>query len=229
MLELKDKLKTYNSFVEHLVQVGFMPLSANKFGYPSLADLTESDAWHTGDEQRDPWQWKSKVAQRRQAACAKLFDKKPGFVDPDWYPLFLAARRGQNSVAELYKSGKLSVEAYRLYDLFTEDKPALGAHEISTLMGVTKESKSRLENALVELQMGMFLTVNGTVRKLNAAGEPYGWPSIEYILVEHWAGKDAMSESKNLSADYARDRILTQAKVVHAGLETRDALKLFAL
>lgn len=64
----------------------------------------------------------------------------------------------------MYEDGLMSIYAKQIYELFNEDS-ILAVHEIKAMAGFTKELNSRHESAMMELQMGMFITVNGTKQK----------------------------------------------------------------
>ena len=198
-----DKYSEFTSMVEDL---GFMTLSNNSIGFTNLSNLTVEEQWHTGLPS-DPWQWRMKIEEDHKAAYAKLFDKKPGFISLEWYPIFLAARRKGRSFAEIYAEGLLSNTAKQIYDLFKYHQ-TLAVHEIKSLGGFTKESSSKYENAMCELQMWMFITVNGTKQKISAKGEPYGWPSTAYSTVETWAGEQLIAEAKGIKPEDAIDEIV---------------------
>ena len=55
--------------------------------------------------------------ERGDIAYAKLFFKKSGYIIKEWYPYFLAARRGGNTFDEAYKDGTISHLAKRIYDV----------------------------------------------------------------------------------------------------------------
>ena len=209
--DYKDrKIIEYSDFATIVEDVGFMPLSNNRIGFINLDILTESKQWHT-DLPSDPWPWRMKIESDHKAAYAKLFDKKPGFISLEWYPKFLAARRDGRSFSRMYSEGLMSNYAKRIYDLFKEHE-ILAAHEIKALGGFTKETNAKYESAMSELQMAMFITVNGSKQKISSKGEPYGWPSTAYSTVETWAGEEIMDEANSILAEDAQDEILQRIK-----------------
>lgn len=200
------KITEYTDFISIVEDIGFMPLSNNRIDFISLDSLTESEQWHT-DSPSDPWLWRMKIEKDHKAAYAKLFDKKPGFISLEWYPVFLAARRDGRSFSRMYSDGLMSNYAKRIYDLF-RDHDILAVHEIKSLGGFTKDLTSKYESAMSELQMAMFITVNGSKQKISAKGEPYGWPSTAYSTVEMWAGEKIIEESNAIISEDAKDEIL---------------------
>ncbi|WIV12463.1 hypothetical protein [Proteiniborus sp. MB09-C3] len=204
------KITEYSDFVSIVEDLGFMPLSNNCIDFINLSDLTRPEQWHT-DLPSDPWQWRINIERDHKAAYAKLFGKKPGFISLEWYPKFLAARRKGRSFLELYSDGLLSNHAKQIYSLF-EEHESLATHEIRSLGGFTKELDSKYESAMSELQMWMFLTVNGTKRKMNSKGEAYGWSSTVYSTVEAWAGNELIEESIGIKPEDAIEEIIARIK-----------------
>jgi len=203
-------LNTYTEFTDYLRLIGFMPLSNNKVGFPSLSSLTPEGAWHT-DEASDPWIWRRRVVEEKLSAYGKFFDKKPSFITLEWLPYFLAARRGTQTVKSLYERGNLSLTAKNLYALLGEHDQ-IAAHDLRPLLGLGKESKTQIENAMIELQMGMFLTISDMVRKVSADGEPYGWPSACLMKIEDYLGTEVISKAQAIDPSTARAAIITHAQ-----------------
>lgn len=209
----------YSEFTAMVEDLGFMTLSNNCVDFTSLSNLTTEEQWHTGLP-TDPWQWRVSIERDHKAAYGKLFDKKPGFISLQWYPIFFAARRKGRNFEEIYSEGLISSYAKQIYDLFKHHK-TLAVHEIKSLGGFTKESNSKHENAMCELQMWMFITVNGTKQKISAKGEPYGWPSTAYSTVETWAGDQLIEEALYMKPEAAMDEIITRVQEVVPHAELR--------
>ena len=204
------KISEYKEFVTIVEDVGFMPFSKNCINFLSLdgdSGLTYPEQWHT-DLPSDPWPWRVKIEGEHKAAYAKLFDKKPGFISLEWYPKFLAARRGGRSFKEMFSDGLLSSYSRQIYKLF-DTNSILATHEIKSLCGFTKETNCKYQSAMIELQMGMFITTNGMTYKTGTTtGEPYGWPATAYSTVEMWAGEELTEQGCLIEPQDAMDEIL---------------------
>jgi len=220
-------LTTYEEFTGRIDHHGLMPLSANKAGLPSLTSLTQEDAWHT-NEVTDPWLWRKRIADEKKAAYGKVFDKKPGFVSLACFPYFLALRRGEATVADLYSAGKLSHMAKAVYELF-RTQGEIAAHDIMPLLNAGRDKRTAVENALIELQMRLFLTTRGAVRKTNARGEEHGWPSVVYTTVENWAQPEILRQTQAISPHEARLELLAKVKQAAPDANEKQVLKLIML
>jgi hypothetical protein len=221
------KITEYVEFINVLEKVGFMPLSNNCIDFINLSALTDEKAWHT-DLPTDPWSWRVKAEEEGKAAYGKLFDKKPSFIAMEWYPLFIAARRKGKSFEEAYAEGVYSNYAKQIYDLFKGNK-ILAVHEIKLLAGFNKETNSKYEAAMTELQMGMFITINGTKQKVSQKGETYGWPSTAYSTVENWAGEELMEMSQEINEQEAVDRIMDRVREISPQADQKKIKKFLAL
>jgi hypothetical protein len=225
----KDKkLTEYEDFLAIVEDIGFMPFSNNCINFISLDGawgLTTTEQWHT-DLPSDPWPWRVQIEVEHRAAYGKLFDKKPGFISLEWYPYFLSARRRGESFKEIYAQGLISNSAKQIYELFNTHK-ILATHEIKGLCGFNKETNSKYESAMNELQMGMFLTTNGMLRKIGANGDPYGWPATAYSTVETWAGEELIERAWSINPKDAMDEILLRIDEITPGADPKK-VKRFA-
>lgn len=203
-------LKTYEEFTRFVDEIGFMTLSDNPAGWPSLASLTEQDQWFT-DGPGDPWKWRVRIVEERRAAYAKVLYGLPSFFSREWYPLFVAARRDGGTFGDAWELGLMRDEARRIYELFSS-RQVLATHEIKQLGGFTAKSKSRFEGAMTQLQAGMFLTTSGMTRMTTLDGRPHSWPVTEYRRVEDWAWEETMElaarAGKQASIQRIADRML---------------------
>ena len=211
-------IQSYQDFVDALQVAGFTMGGGNSEGIFSLinwdwreeAPYTTPVAWHTGDVETDPWEWRMRVLDEEKGiAYAKVFFNKSGYITKEWAPYFWAARRGKKSLGQAYEEGKISRSAKKIYDLITEYE-ALPVHTLKQLGGFTKEEKSAFDRGLTQLQMGMYITMCGKQQKLSLKGELYGWASTAFCTTEAFWGKPVIAKGKNTSADEAQEAITSQ-------------------
>ena len=97
-------------------------------------------------------------------------------------------------------------------------------HEIKTLGGFGKEDKLSFDRALVELQMGMFITMTGRKQKKNKYGIEYGWNSTVFTTVENfWAERDF--EIPELDAGGSYEKIRQQILLLNPMAEEKTIRK----
>lgn len=210
------KLECYDDFTAIILDAGFSMGGGNAEGIfaavPFGWDNTPPQSkikWHTGDAETDPWEWRIRVLDERDdIAYAKVFFKKSGFISRDWYPCFLAARRGSTEFDEAYGAGGVSEAAKRIYEIVSQGATPL--HAIKVLAGFGKDEKSAFDRAIVELQMKMYITMCGRRQKLNKYGIEYGWASTVFCTVEDFFGAEVFAEAAEMTAEDAAQRITQQ-------------------
>ena len=210
-------IQDWNGFCAELLHAGFSIFGGNTEGVFGLIDFDWREEppespirWHTGDPETDPWQWRMRVlAERDDIAYSKVFFRKGGFITQEWYPYFLAARRGGNTFADAYADGKYSYYAKRVYETLF-DNGALPFHEIKAYGGFGRDEQSRFEKALVDLQMGLFITICGESQKRNKYGEAYGWSSTVFCLTEQFWPQDVFDKAAGITEEEAESAITTQ-------------------
>lgn len=187
----------FSEFCAEVVRCGFSMGGGNPKGIYSIVPYTWEQQdhldtpvkWHTGDPETDPWEWRMRVLEeRRDIAYSKLFFNVSGYISAKWYPLFLAVRREGESFDEAFERGAVSRMAKRAYDVI-RDIDSLAFHEIKSLAFIMREENSQFEQALTELQMKMFITIDGRAQKINKYGIPYGWSSTSFSTVESFWGR----------------------------------------
>lgn len=226
-------IQNYSDFLSTLLDAGFSMGGGNSEGIFSVVPWSWNEAppydtpvrWHTGDPELDPWEWRIRVLdERSDIAYAKLFFKKSGFITKDWYPYFLAARRGGRSFADEYEGGTISYFAKRIYDVILEHG-TLPLHAIKQIGGFAKEEASKFDRALVELQMKMYLTMCGRQQKLSRTGEEYGWSSTVFCTIEDYFGREVLEQADNIDKQTVEEKITEQIYRLNPAAEPKKILK----
>lgn len=209
-------IRNFEDFCCELQDCGFSMGGGNAKGIFALIDYdwTNQDQldtpvkWHCGDPEVDPWEWRMRVLEERtDIAYSKVFFKTSGFITKDWYPYFYAVRRNGESFEDAYEQGRISHTAKRIYDIVSQDYIAL--HEIKMQGGFGKEDKSQFDRAMIELQMGFYITMTGRKQKKNKYGIEYGWNSTVFTTVENfWVERDF--DLPKLDAMESYEKIRTQ-------------------
>lgn len=206
----------FSEFCDELKKSGFSMGGGNAKGIYAIIPFDWKETlpgcpvkWHTGDAETDPWEWRMRVLEeRKDIAYGKVFFGASGYITKEWYPYFLAVRRQGMVFDEWYDEGKVSQLEKDIYEAICENgKVAL--HDLKTLCGITKETSSKFDKALTNLQKNLFITMCGRTQKLNKFGEPYGWNSTVFCTVEEFWGED-LSIDISMEDAYQKihDRIL---------------------
>ena len=175
-------IKNYDEFIEALLSAGFSGAIGGKddgvfglFRYGWGAEEETGVDWHSGDPDTDPWEWRIRVfAERNDIVYSKLFFKKAGYITREWYPYFLAARRGNRTFEDDYYDGYISNHAKRIYETVVENG-RLPVYRIKQIARFSRDDKSKFDSALTELQMKMYLTICDIYYDVSQAGKPFGF------------------------------------------------------
>jgi hypothetical protein len=210
-------LANYEQFLERAEQLGYMPFSHFMLGFPSVSSETPSHIWYTGDDDTDPWRWKDRAAEDKRLAYGCILGGHKGFITGRMYPVFLAAFRQEQSIPERYEAGLVDRMTWRTWQLFEEHRN-LETHRLRRLMGVNKQTSSKVDAILRRLQQEFCITVAGSLQKVSAQGKLYGWRSNIYRMVEDWAPASWLNEANLWSAEEARALILDDGVAMSQGV-----------
>ncbi|MFG6358624.1 MAG: hypothetical protein K1W26_17660 [Acetatifactor sp.] len=209
-------VNNYSEFCKELLISGFSMAGGNARGIYAVvpfgwncAPAQSPVAWHTGDPETDPWEWRMRVVQERDdIAYGKVFFGTGGYITREWYPCFLAVRRQGTVFDEWYDEGKASQLEKSIYETVS-DSGRVALHDLKRICGIGKEDASRFDRALVNLQRNLFLTVCGQSQKKNKYGEEYGWSSNVFCTTEDFWGEDLSPDISSRDAfRKIHDRIL---------------------
>ncbi|MDR2572548.1 MAG: hypothetical protein LBD23_19965 [Oscillospiraceae bacterium] len=210
-------IRNYNDFITALLESGFSGAVGGKedgvfglFRYGWGAEDETGLQWHTDDPDTDPWQWRMRVlTERKDIAYSKLFFRKAGYITKEWYPYFLTARRDNMDFEDEYSSGTLSYFSKRIYYTIAENG-CLSLQDIKRIAGFKREDNYKVESALTELQMKMYLTICDIGYKVSLAGEKYGFSYTVFDTVESFWGNDVFDKAAIIDVSEAVDRITEQ-------------------
>ncbi|MDR3314696.1 MAG: hypothetical protein LBS96_09645 [Oscillospiraceae bacterium] len=211
-------IQNYSDFCRELLAAGFSVAGGgNDEGVFGLLPHGWNDQppdseirWHTGEPEHDPWEWRIRVLDERDdVAYGKLFFRKAGYITRDWYPYFLAARRGGQSFDEAYQGGTVSHFAKQIYELLRVNG-ALPLHILKSMGGFGKEDKAKFDGAITELQMRLFITMCGRAQKTSKTGEEYGWASTSFCTVEAFWPQEVFDRAAKITPEEAAAAITAQ-------------------
>ena len=216
-------ITNYTEFKDKLLEIGFSSGGSEDDGVISISKLYAPNIkWHTGDPNTDPWEWRIRILEESKGiAYSKLFFKKSGYIASHWYPYFLAVRQPL-SFDECYDAGLISCDAKKIYDII-KSNGATPLHILKAMCNVIKETKSKFERALVDLQMKMYITICGRMQKISADGKPYGWYSTVFCLSEHYFDTQIITSA--LNRDEAFEKIKKQIYKTNPDADEKRVVK----
>jgi hypothetical protein len=196
-------IHTVEEAIEYINRIGFLPFFKNDIPRFSLEERTVSDYWWSGDENKDPWEWREIIARSGEIAYGKFFDKKAGFISKEWFPYFANYRRDGYDFDALWDDEKASLRQKKIMDLF-EIENELYSFEVKKKAGFGKGGEKNFDGTIARLQMQTYLCVRDFRQKKSKSGAAYGMPVAVYCKPEQLFGYDyvtsAYSESPQASA-----------------------------
>lgn len=198
----------FGDFVSALLKAGFSVGGENDEGVFALSSSFAAEVQaHTGRPETDPWEWRMRVLEERHdIANAKLFFHKSGYITKEWYPYFLAVRRGGAEFDDAYADGTVSQYDKRIYEAIRQNG-ALPFHAIKRLAGFGKGEQSKFEGSLIRLQMMMYMTMCGRQQKVSQMGLPYGWYSTVFCTTEQFWGGEVFEKAASIRREDAAEKI----------------------
>lgn len=199
-------IHSWQELVGWIDEVGFLPLFRNGIDGFSAEERTCPTDWWSGDETRDPWEWRQLIARSGRVAYGKFFGKKAGFISKAWFPDFANWRRDGYDFDSRWDDGLATARQKKIMDQFTE-ADALLSYELKERAGFGKGGEKNFEGTVTDLQMSSYLIIRDFRQKLNKKGQPYGWPRAGYTTPEALWGTEC------IAAAYATDPVQSRAKV----------------
>lgn len=216
-----DCIRSPEQLADYLDEVGFLPLFRNEIPGFSVEEHTQSAWWWSGDERRDPWEWRAILAAGDRVAYGKFFQKKAGFISKAWLPYFANSRRDGYDFDARWEDGKASYRQKRIMELFGEGTELL-SNELKAAAGFGKDGEKNFEGVVTELQMQTYLCVREFRRRVNRRGEPYGWAIAVYSRPEHLWGADFTASAYGEEPSVSRARIAEKMRSVYRGISEKS-------
>ena len=224
-------LHTVEDLEKYIEKVGFVPLFGNEIKGFSVEEKTEAKYWWSGNEAKDPWEWRRIISERGKIAYGKFFDKKAGFISMEWLPYFVNFRRDGYDFDALWDDGKASRKMKKIMDLFDgeNEEAELFSYEIKQMANFGKEGDKGFEGVMTALQMQMYLTTRDFRQKKNKKGEEYGWHVAVFSTPEHmWGYRPVTAAYKEAPADSAA-KILDHVVKMYPDAELKHVRKVLGI
>ncbi len=186
-------LHTAEELSAYVEEVGFLPLFENPIPGFSAEEHCDPRYWWTGDRERDPWEWRIRIAADHRIAYGKFFGGRAGFISREWLPVFANYRRRGYDFDALWDDGFASYREKKIMDCFLKEKEFF-SFRLKREAGFKKDGEKNFEGTLTGLQDKLYLTVADFRRRLNKKGLPYGWHVTVYAAPETLFGEDTVTK-----------------------------------
>lgn len=226
-MDVRDprRIRTPEQLREVVDRLGFLPLFRNPIYGFSVEEMTLAEDWWSGNEKRDPWEWRRILAAEGKVAYGKFFDKKAGFISLEWLPRFVNWRRDGYDYEGWWEDGHSRNREKLIMDLF-ENETELYSFEIKKKAGFGKGGEKNFEGTLTDLMMKSFLTVRDFRQKRNKQMEPYGWHIAVYTTPENLWGKELIWQAEDEKPEESGKAILDHLKKIRPQATETEIKKL---
>lgn len=213
LTSLDKAIISFQTFIETLRRVGFSMAGINKEGIYTVAEHYASNIIeHTGESETDPWAWRMRsIKECDDIFYSKVFLNKGGYITGEWYPYFFVIRRKHMDFEQMYEAGQFSYESKQVYQL-VKAQPHIALHEITSAISTDKSAKAKIEAAITQLQMKLFVTISGEKYKISKEGNPYGWPVTTFALVEDFVSPKILKATESIKIEEASLKMMSRSK-----------------
>ncbi|MCH5184210.1 MAG: hypothetical protein J1E00_08550 [Oscillospiraceae bacterium] len=206
------RIKNMDELYEYVDTVGFLPLFRSHVDRFSLEELTASAAWWSGTDE-DPWLWREIASASGKVVYGKFFGGKAGFISREWFPYFASYRRDGYDFDTLYETGMATRKGKLLMDVLdAHGEAGIPSYQLKKLAGFSSGGERGFSGAITSLMMQTYVVICGFERRLNRAGEEYGWPVTNYCTAEARFGKEHVRSQYGLTREEALEKLLAQLR-----------------
>lgn len=213
-----DCLRTPGQLLDWIDRIGFLPLFRNGVEGFSVEERTAAADWWTGDEERDPWEWRRLLADSGRVAYGKFFDRKAGFISLQWLPDFANWRRDGYDFDARWEDEKAPFRQKKIMDLLANGEE-LYSFDLKRRAGFGRGGEKNFEGTATDLMMQTYLVIRDFRCRLNQKGLPYGWHAAVYTAPETIWGSALISSAYHRKPAESRDRVLARAKECFPGAD----------
>ena len=201
------RISSPEQLIDAVNEAGFLPLFRSSAPGFSVEEKTAAFGWWSGDERVDPWEWRRLLADSKEVAYGKFFDKKAGFVSLKWFPDFANWRRDGYDFDSLWEDELASYRQKKIMDLFAQGQE-LFSFDMRRKAGFGKEGEKNFEGVITDLMMRTYLTIRDFRCRTNKQGLPYGWHVAVYQRPEDMWGYDFIASGYQRKPEESRRLIL---------------------
>ena len=208
-------IRTSEELENKIIELGFLPLFAGEVPGFSVEEMTDPDAWWSGDPGTDPWAWRQIIARRGNVAYGKFFNKKAGFISRGFFPYFANYRRDGYDFDARYDDGLARFEDKELFELIDANAPVLskelrtlGGYAYTGRYGKRTEGKKGFDASITRLQELGYVVICDFVYSADKYGNRRGWGVAAYSTPEKFMGEAFTERVYARSPEESRDRLL---------------------
>ena len=214
-------------------KIGFLPLFSNEIPGFSVEERTVADYWWSGNQEKDPWEWRIQLSRHRDIAYGKFFNKKAGYVSKKWFPVFANYRRNGYDFEALVGDELASYRSRKIMNALELDDELRGlellSFEVKEKAGFGKGGEKNFEGAMTDLQMQTFLLMSDLRQKVNKKGQSYGWHIAAFETPETKWGYEFIAEGYTETPGESWKKIVKQIQKICPETEEADICKVMGI
>lgn len=169
---------------------GFLPLFRCSIPGFSVEENCDPSVWFKEDAE-GPWEWRSKIAQKKEIFYGKFAENKAVFVHRDWFGALCNSRRDGYDFDTKYELGTASRSEHAVMRILAEEGSMLST-ELKRRAGFGKGGPKNFDAVMTALQLQTYVCIQSFDQRLNKQGEPYGWDVTRYTMPEKLMDDGAM-------------------------------------
>ena len=228
-------IHTVEELEDYINEVGFLPLFGNDVAGFSVEEWTDPKHWWTGNESRDPWEWREIIARRGKVAYGKFFDKKAGFISLEWLPYFANYRRSGYDFDARWEDGLANRREKTIMDVYVSENEdgdtvysteRILSTELKKQCGFGKEGSKNFPGIITGLQMQTYLVITDFVRRKNKKGDEYGMAVSIMLCPEAVWGRDLVTKAYGESPVESWQRLFDHVKEMYEEADDSAIIKL---
>jgi hypothetical protein len=220
---------TEQKLIQTVAKTGFLPFFVSGIEGFSLEEHVSESAWYNGGSggrvEWPAWDWKGSVLRSHSLVYGKFFDKKAGFISPEWFPDFCNMRRDGYDFDARYEDGLASFGDKGVID-HLESRGALLTAEIKKDLNYVKGGNKGFETVITRLQMQTYVVPCDYEYSKRRNGEEYGWGNCRYDIADRFWGEELCRGAYGRSPEESRERIIKHLMKVLPGTD-RETIAAF--
>lgn len=204
-------IQNWEELIGWVDEVGFLPLFKNEADGFSVEENTSDLYWWSGNEERDPWEWRQLIARSGRVAYGKFFAGRAGFISRAWFPHFANWRRDGYDFDSRWEDERASIRQKRIMDCFST-RDEWFSFALKQQAGFGRGGEKNFEGTVTDLQMSGYLLIRDFRQRINKKGFSYGWPISVYTTPESLWGYEHISSAYSIAPAESRELIYEQVR-----------------
>jgi len=221
-----DNIDDLISLVEN---IGFLPFFTNRIPGFSLEEIISPECWYQGLEggriDWPAWDWKGEVVQRRSLIYGKLYERKAGFVSPEWMPHLCNYRRGGYDFDARYEDGMAQRKDKLLMEYLQMSGPTL-SRDMKRDLDYRKGGSTGFDTVVTRLQMQTYIVPVNYEYARSKDGEEYGFGVARYGTTEEYWGDDICTSEYGAEPEESFERIVQHLTSVLPDIDEAEIRRL---